>query len=203
MKKVVLLISLFFASFVSAGDADLGKTKSALCATCHGPDGNSINPMWPSIAGQHEAYTARQLQLFKSGERKGTVMAGMVAGLSSQDMEDLGAYFANQKIKLASANENLVDAGKAIYQGGNKKMNIPACMACHGIDGQGNPLSGYPVIAGQHAVYTEQRLKAFRSGETVANDDDINGKIMADVAKYLSDEDIKAVSNYMQGLYIK
>jgi cytochrome c553 len=203
MKKVVLLISLFFASFVNAGDAEIGKSKSALCSTCHGPDGNSSNPVWPTLAGQHEAYTARQLELFKNGERKGTVMAGMVAGLSSKDMEDLGAYYASQKTKLASANKNLIDAGKAVYQGGNEKMNIPACMACHGIDGKGNPLSGYPSVAGQHAAYNEQRLKAFRAGETVANPDDVNGNIMASVAKYLSDEEIKAVASYMQGLYTK
>ena len=203
MKKVVILISLFFTSFVSAGDAELGKAKSALCTACHGADGNSINPIWPSLAGQHEEYTARQLTLFKSGERTGSVMAGMVAGLNAEDMQNLGAYYASQKAKLASADESLVEAGKALFQGGNAKMNIPACMACHGIDGQGNPLSGYPVIAGQHATYSEQRLKAFRAGETVANEDDINGNIMASVAKYLSDDDIKAVSSYMQGLYSK
>lgn len=203
MKKVVILISLFFTSFVTAGDAELGKGKSALCIACHGADGNSINPVWPSLAGQHEEYTARQLSLFKSGERKNAVMAGMVAGLNTEDMQNLGAYFASQKAKLASANENLIEAGKAIFQGGNAKMNIPACMACHGVDGRGNPLSGYPIVAGQHAAYSELRLKAFRAGETVANEDDVNGNIMASVAKYLSDDDIKAVSSYMQGLYTK
>jgi cytochrome c553 len=203
MKKVVILISLFFTSFVSAGDAELGKGKSALCTACHGADGNSINPIWPSLAGQHEEYTARQLSLFKSGERKNAVMAGMVAGLNAEDMQNLGAYFASQKAKLASANENLIEAGKAVFQGGNAKMNIPACMACHGVDGKGNPLSGYPIVAGQHAAYSELRLKAFRDGETVANEDDVNGNIMASVAKYLSDDDIKAVSSYMQGLYTK
>jgi cytochrome c553 len=203
MKKVVILISLFFTSFVSAGDAELGKAKSTLCIACHGVDGNSINPIWPSLAGQHEEYTARQLSLFKSGERKNAVMAGMVAGLNAEDMKNLGTYFASQKAKLAAANENLIEAGKAVFQGGNAKMNIPACMACHGVDGKGNPLSGYPVVAGQHAAYSELRLKAFRAGETVGNEDDVNGNIMATVAKYLSDDEIKAVSSYMQGLYSK
>jgi len=201
MKKVLLLLSLISTQFAIAGDADLGKAKSAMCTACHGADGNSINPMWPNLAGQHEEYTARQLSLFKNGERKATVMGGMVAGLNDDDMTNLGAYYANQKSKLAVADADLVTKGKAIYQGGNAKMEIPACMACHGVDGKGNPLSGYPVVAGQHTVYTEQRLKDFRAGDAVKNEDDINGNIMAKVAKYLSDDDIKAVASYMQGLY--
>lgn len=183
-----------------AGDADLGKVKSVTCTACHGADGNSVNPAWPKLAGQHELYTARQLTLFKTGERKGTVMAGMVAGLNDEDMQNLGAYFAAQKSTIGSADESLIEMGKAVYLGGNAKMKTPACMACHGVAGKGNPLSGYPVLAGQHATYTEDRLRAYKAGETVANDD-VNGKIMADVAKYLSDDEIKAVANYIQGLY--
>jgi cytochrome c553 len=184
-----------------AADAELGKAKSALCVACHGTDGNSINPVWPNLAGQHQQYLARQLSLFKNGKRTGTVMAGMVAGLNEQDMQNLGAYFESQKSHIGSANEDLLARGKAIYQGGNTKMKTPACMACHGISGQGNPLSGYPVLASQHSAYTQARLKAFRAGEVVADDSDSNGKIMADVAKYLTDDDIKAVSSYIQGLY--
>ena len=192
-------MSLFFALSAFAGDVDLGKTKSAMCAACHGADGNSANPVWPKLAGQHEQYTARELSLFKSGQRKGTVMAGMVAGLNDADMQDLAAYFASQKSNIGSANPDLLEAGKAIYQGGVDKLKIPACISCHGIAGKGNPLSGYPVLAGQHAAYTEQRLLAFKSGEITA--DDNNGKIMADVAKYLSNEEIKALASYIQGLY--
>lgn len=201
MKKVFILLSFIFTSFAIAGDAELGKAKSALCVACHGTDGNSVNPVWPKIAGQHELYTSRQLSLFKNSERKNTVMTGMVAGLSAEDMDNLGTYFSTQKSTMGSANENLVTAGKALYQGGRADMKIPACMACHGMAGKGNPLSGYPVVAGQHAAYTEQRLKDFRAGETAGNADDANGKIMADVAKHLTDEEIKAVANYMQGLY--
>jgi len=201
MKNALILLSLLFASMSMAADAELGKAKSALCVACHGTDGNSINPVWPSLAGQHEQYLARQLSLFKSGKRTGTVMAGMVAGLNAQDMQNLGAYFASQKAHIGSADENLLERGKAIYQGGDSKMKMPACMACHGISGQGNPLSGYPVLASQHSAYTEMRLKAFKAGEVIADDSDSNGKIMADVVKYLSDDDIKAVSSYIQGLY--
>lgn len=203
MKKVFILLSLVFSSLVMAGDAELGKTKSALCVACHGADGNSINPVWPNLAGQHEQYIARQLELFKSGERKGTVMGPMVAGLSQEDMQNLGAYYESLKPKIGSADENLIELGQSVYQGGVSKMKIPACMACHGVSGKGNPLSGYPVLAGQHATYTEAVLKDFRSGTTNGNEGDSNGKIMADVAKYLTDDEIKAVASYIQGLYSK
>lgn len=201
MKKVLLIMSLIFSGLVVAGDVELGKAKSAMCAACHGSDGNSVTPMWPSLAGQHAAYIARQLALFKSGERKGTVMPGMVAALSAEDMDNLGSYFESQKAKIGSTDENLMAVGKALYQGGDRKMKIPACMACHGVSGQGNPLSGYPVLAGQHSVYVEQRLKAFKAGEVIANEDDTNGKVMAGVAQYLTDDQIKAVASYVQGLY--
>jgi cytochrome c553 len=203
MKKVFILLSLVCSTFVMAGDVEQGKAKSGMCVACHGADGNSTNPVWPKLAGQHEQYIARQLSLFKNGTRKATVMAGMAAGLSSEDMNNLGAYFASQKTTIGSADENLVDAGKALFQGGRADMKIPACMACHGITGQGNPLSGYPVVAGQHAAYTEQRLKDFRAGDTAGADDDAKGKIMASVAKHLTDDEIKAVATYMQGLYSK
>lgn len=203
MKKVLLLLSLVISTLTMAGDAELGKAKSAVCVACHGTDGNSINPIWPNIAGQHEQYITRQLELFKSGERTGTVMAGMVAGLSSEDMQNLGAYYASQKLKIGSADEALVELGQSVYQGGVTKMKIPACMSCHGVSGKGNPLSGYPVLAGQNAAYTESVLKDFRSGTTNGGDGDTNGKIMADVAKYLTDDEIKAVASYIQGLYSK
>jgi len=203
MKKVFILLSLICSSFAIAGDAELGKAKSAMCVACHGVDGNSANPIWPKLAGQHEQYTARQLSLFKSGSRKGTVMSGMSAGLSQEDMANLGAYFASQKTTIGSADENLVATGKALYQGGIADRKVPACMACHGMAGKGNPLSGYPVVAGQHAAYSEQRLKDFRAGATAGGEDYANGKIMAEVAKKLTDEEIKAVASYMQGLYSK
>jgi cytochrome c553 len=203
MKNILLFICAIASTSLYAGDIELGKSKTAMCVACHGADGNSMNPTWPKLAGQHEDFTSRQLQLFKSGERKGTVMPGMVAGLSEEDMENIGAYYASLKINTGSADESLVVLGKSIYQGGSSEMNIPACMACHGASGRGMPLSGYPALAGQHAAYLQQRLKAYRAGETVANEDDVNGNVMASVAKYLSDEEIEAVSSYLQGLYSK
>ena len=203
MKKVFIFMSLVFASLSFAGDVESGKAKSAMCASCHGADGNSVNPVWPTIAGQHENYISRQLSLFKSGERKATVMAGMVAALNEEDMKDLAAYFNAQKPVKKAAEPEQVALGQSIFQGGKAKLDIPACMSCHGVAGEGNPLSGYPKVGGQHSAYNEQRLKDFRSGETVKNADDVNGNIMASVAKYLSDDEIKAVASYMQGLSSK
>lgn len=122
-------MSLIFTGLVVAGDAELGKAKSGMCAACHGVDGNSVNPVWPKLAGQHESFITRQLSLFKSGERKGTVMPGMAAALSAEDMDNLASYYAAQKATIGSTDENLMAAGKAIYQGGDSKMKIPACMA--------------------------------------------------------------------------
>ncbi|MDH3314439.1 MAG: cytochrome c [Gammaproteobacteria bacterium] len=104
MKKTTVLLVAVAASFVAAnalaaGDAAAGKSKSAACAACHGPDGNSTNPVWPNLAGQHGAYLVKQLKAFKSGERKDPLMSPMAAGLSEQDMENLAAYYAGQKAK--------------------------------------------------------------------------------------------------------
>ena len=196
-----LMPALMLISFnLLAGDAEKGQSLSATCAACHGMDGNSINPIWPSLAGQHEAYLDRQIKLFRSGDRENALMAPMVSALSDQDVADLSAYFSSQKLSLKAADPASVELGKKIYQGGDKARNIPACMACHGPTGQGNPASGYPVLANQHAAYTAIQLRAYKAGMTVANQDDVNGQVMADVARYMTEEEIDAVSSYLQGL---
>lgn len=201
-KQIACLLVLVGCAMTvqAAGDAEKGKSLSATCAACHGMDGNSINPIWPSIAGQHAEYIERQLNVFQSGDRQSANMAPMVAGLSEQDKADLAAYFSSQTMKLKAANPDLVELGQAIYQGGLKDRNIPACMACHGPTGQGNPLSGYPVVASQHAAYTVNELKLYRAGRVSADKDDVNGHVMADVAKQMTDAEIEAVASYMQGL---
>lgn len=200
MKRIILSVLLFVSMPLMAQDAEKGKALSGTCMACHGMDGNSINPIWPSIAGQHAKYTERHLKMFKSGERESANMAPMVANLSEQDMKDLAAYFATQKMKLKAADPEQVELGQKIYQGGIKDRNVPACMACHGPTGQGNPLSGYPKVASQHAAYAINELKLYREGRALGGKDDVNGQIMAEVAKYLSDEEIQAVASYMQGL---
>ena len=184
----------------AVGDAAAGQGKSAICAACHGADGNSLVPNWPKLAGQHPAYLERQLALIKSGAREVPEMLGISAGLSEQDMADLAAYFATQITKPGVADSALRVAGERLYRAGNPDKDIPACMACHGPAGEGNPLSGYPSLAGQHAVYSEKMLTLFRDG-TTWGEDDSNSRIMTDVAERLSDDEIKAVTSYMQGLH--
>ena len=193
-----LLISLPVAA---AGDADAGQAKSAICAACHGADGNSIVPNWPKIAGQHSSYLERQLSLIKSGARPVPEMAGIVMGLSDQDMANISAYFSAQTSKAGLSDESLIVSGEQLYRAGNSSTEIPACMACHGPAGEGNPLAAYPAVAGQHAVYTEKMLKGFRAG-SLWGEDDASSKIMTEVTLRLTDDEIKAVANYMQGLHL-
>jgi cytochrome c553 len=179
------------------GDAAAGQGKAAICGACHGADGNSASSQYPKLAGQHEDYIARQIDLIKTGKRANVVMMGFVASLSPQDEHDLGAYFASKASLPGVADAKLVTLGEADYRGGKKGM--PACMACHGPDGRGNPGAGYPQLAGQYADYVSAKLKGFREGKGYSDDD--HGKIMVTVAKGLSDEDISALSSYLEGLH--
>jgi cytochrome c553 len=192
-----LLVSL---PVLALGDAAAGQGKSAICAACHGADGNSVVPNWPKLAGQHADYLQRQFDLIKAGSRPVPEMAGIVIGISDQDMADIAAYFSSQTTSAGLTDESLRAAGELLYRGGNADTDIPACMSCHGPAGEGNPLSGYPSLAGQHTVYSEKMLTGFRSG-TTWGEDDASSKIMTDVAKRMTDEEIKAVASYIQGLH--
>ncbi|MGA9335012.1 MAG: c-type cytochrome [Rudaea sp.] len=181
------------------GDATAGQAKSGTCAACHGIDGNSASSQYPKLAGQHESYIARQIELIKTGKRPSPVMMGFAMNLSKQDMADIGAYFASKTSLPGVADAKLVAQGEALYRGGNKDEQVPACMACHGPDGRGNPGAMYPQLAGQHADYVALKLKDWRDGKTWG--DDAHARIMALVAKGLSDSDIAAVSSYVEGLH--
>ncbi|MFZ0257564.1 MAG: c-type cytochrome [Gammaproteobacteria bacterium] len=182
----------------AAGDPAAGQAKSTACVACHGQNGNSTNPAWPKIAGQHAQYIAKELRDLKAGKsRSNPLMTPIVAGLDEQDMQDLAAYFAAQQMQPGYANEESVDLGEKIYRSGNFESGFAACMGCHGPAGSGNPLGRIPRLSGQHAEYTATQLKAFRSRER-ANDP---YSIMRDVAKRMTDEEIRAVSEYMSGLY--
>jgi cytochrome c553 len=189
----LLLIS---ASAQGAGDAAAGKAKSAVCAGCHGVDGNSPTPMYPKLAGQVSEYTVKQLELFKSGQRQNPIMQGMAAPLSKKDMDDLGAYFASQKATPGSAigDKDQIALGKKLYRGGNAATGVSACMSCHGPSGHGIP-PRFPGVSGQHAAYTEAQLMAFRDGVRKDPDD-----IMIRIAGRMSVTEIKAVSQYMAGI---
>lgn len=228
MKNIITLslvlgtVSLFSAQAKEPlkGDIETGKTKSAVCAACHGADGSGINPDWPRLAGQGQAYLLKQLQQFKSGERKDMVMAPQAAILSEQDMADLAAYFASQKPKYdivgtaatEAMTEELLDKGQALYRGGDIKRGITACSACHGPAGRGVEPSLYPAISGQYAKYVAKQLRDFRLGaniheqasttkpETLVYRENDNSRMMRDNAVKLTDKDIEALANYVQGL---
>jgi cytochrome c553 len=181
---------------LAAGDAAAGKTKAAACAACHGADGNSANPEWPKLAGQHASYLVKQLANFKAGERTNAMMAPMAAPLSEQEMADIAAFFTSQTPAEAKADPALVAAGEKLFRGGNATTGVAACMGCHGPNGMGNPLANFPRLSGQHAAYTVNQLKTFRSGER-AND---AGKMMQNIAARMTDTEMQAVASYIEGL---
>lgn len=181
----------------AAGSAEAGQAKAVTCSACHGMDGNSLNPEWPSLAGQHESYLVKSLQSFKSGARQNVLMSGMALPLTDEDMVDLAAYFAAQKPLGGVADPELVSTGERLYRGGNKETGVPACLACHGPTGLGNPAAGWPAIAGQHASYSAAQLVAYRAKQRATDGDT---QMMRNVSAMLSDDEIKAVASYIQGL---
>lgn len=181
---------------MAQGSVEAGKARAVVCAACHGADGNSLNPEWPSLAGQHETYITGALQAFKKGSRQNVLMSGQAAPLSDQDIADLAAYFAAQPRQPKTADPTLVRSGERIYRGGNKDTSIAACLACHGPDGRGNAPAGYPALAGQQANYTAAQLRAYRAGERSSDPN----QMMRNVAARLTDNEIQAVASYIQGL---
>ncbi len=183
-------------ALAETGDAAAGAQKAAVCGACHGADGNSFNPEWPSLAGQHASYIAAQLALFKDGVRNNPLMTPMAMPLTVQDMADLGAYFAAQPATGLAADPSNYRAGETLYRGGDRGRGLPACITCHGPQGKGNAPAQYPAIHGQHAAYSYAQLQAYAAGtrKPVAND------IMQLIAARLSDEEMRAVASYMQGL---
>jgi len=97
---ILLTFGLAFGNVIHAGgDVAAGKAKAATCMACHGPDGNSVNPVWPKLAGQHAPYLEKQIKDFRDGKRKDPMMSPMAAPLSDTDISNLAAYFAAQKQK--------------------------------------------------------------------------------------------------------
>lgn len=181
------------------GDATAGQGKSAACGACHGIDGNSADPQYPKLAGQSEAYIVHQLNSFKSGKRQNPIMMGMVAPLSEQDMRDIGAYFASKTSLPGVADQALVERGEQLYRQGDTAKGVPACMACHSIDGRGNPGAMYPQLTSQHAQYIEATLKAWHDGTVWG--DDAHSQIMPGIAAKLDAKDIAAIASYVEGLH--
>lgn len=208
MKKLAISISLVLGLVGSAnafaGDAEAGKAKAASCAACHGPDGNSPADMYPKIAGQHEEYIYAQLKDFKLGQSSGgkegrydPVMSAMAMPLSDEDMKDLSAYYAGQKMSKGMTPKDVVKEGSKLYANGDPARGIVACTACHGPTGTGMKLSGFPRISFQHTAYIKSSLEKFRDG---SRNNDMNG-MMRDIAAKLTDKDIEILSKYLGGLH--
>ena len=200
----ILLAFVFLSGSVAQaeslidGSADAGKSKSLTCTACHGADGNSVNPEWPSLAGQHASYAYQQLAAFKNGGRANVLMTGQAMILDDAAMRDLAVYFESQTpAARAVADPALVDKGEAIYRGGDGDLGVSACIACHGPNGRGNPAANYPSIAGQWAVYTAKQLREYADGTRKTT-----GAVQAmrDITARMSEDEIVAVASYIQGL---
>ena len=193
---IILVLSGLMSFTASAADVKAGKTKSAVCAACHGADGNSSNAAWPSLAGQHASYIYKQLKDFKEGRRVDITMTGMVAPLSDEDMKDIAAYFEGQQAKPAPFDPGLIAVGESIYRGGITETRVAACMGCHSPSGKGNGPAGWPSLKGLHPEYLVAQLQKFKHGER-AND---NGKMMRNVVTRMSEMEMKSVAAYIAGI---
>jgi cytochrome c553 len=176
-------------------DLVAGEAKfTALCAACHGADGNSGTPVNPKLAQQHPEYLVKQLQEFKSGVRKNAIMQGFASQLSDADMKNIAFWATTKKSKPGFAKDKeLVALGERIYRGGVADRQIAACAGCHSPNGAGNPVQ-YPRLGGQHADYTAAQLTGFRDGVRK------NNLQMTQVAAKLNDREILALADYIAGL---
>ena len=192
----LILLLIAPISFSMAGDVEAGKSKSIVCSACHGQDGNSMNPLWPNLAGQHKQYTIHTLRAYQNGTRVDAVMQAQVMALTEQDLEDIAAYYNAQTMQKKDYDYGLAKKGESLYRGGNASTGVAACIACHGPTGRGNPGAGYPSLAGQHAEYTADALKGYIKTERKAGLNDM----MQSLAPRLTAEEIEAVSEYIQAL---
>jgi len=184
----------------TGGSAEAGGGKAAVCGACHGPGGNSSNPEWPKLAGQHAAYVYDQLQQLKSGVRKSPVMGPQTVNLSDQDMRDLAAYFAAQKPTPGVASPDSIKTAQKLFRAGDAQRGLPACSACHGPQGNGNAAAKYPRIGGQHAKYTANVLRQYQAlaGAQIPHP---GLTTMSAVAAKLTDAEIEALASYVNGLH--
>jgi cytochrome c553 len=193
---MILALTGLVSITANAADIEAGKTKSAVCAACHGADGNSSNAAWPSLAGQHATYIYKQLTDFKEGRRNDATMIGMVALLNDEDMNNIAAYFESQQAKAVAFDADMIAVGENIYRGGITEIGVAACMSCHSPSGKGNGPAGWPSLKGQHPEYLVVQLQNFKQGLR-AND---SGKMMRNVAARMSDIEMKSVAAYIAGI---
>lgn len=200
LSSLLLILSLngfVQAADSSVGDPAAGQGKTAVCGACHGPDGNSLVPNFPKLAGQGERYLLKQLHDIKDGKRVVLEMTGQLNPLTDQDLADIAAYYAGQKGSVGAADLTLVIGGEALFRGGKLDQGIPACTGCHSPNGAGLAAAGFPHVGGQHADYIKKQLTAFRDGERTNDGDTL---VMRTIAAKLSNTDIDALAAYIQGL---
>jgi cytochrome c553 len=199
MKKFALAVILCVPLTVYAQEnTPTTANKAMVCSACHGQSGNSPNPEWPNLAGQHPKYFIKQLRDMKDKSlRDAPTMSALVATLSDQDMDDLAAYYAKMPLAQGSTPQEYLQRGEQLYRGGDFTKRITACIACHGPKGTGNAQAGFPVLSGQHAAYTLLQLLAFKDGK---RKNDLN-HIMQDISSRMSREDMEAVAHYIEGLH--
>ena len=186
-------------SVLAEGNAAAAKEKATtVCAACHGADGNSAAPNFPKLAGQHPEYIKKQLHDFKDKKRVDPVMGAQAAPLTDQEIEDLAAYFSEQKVKLGSADAAKIELGESIYRGGNVKTKVTACAACHGPTGAGNAEAKFPSLSGQHAAYVKKQLNDFKKEGGRANDP---SGIMRSIVANMSEKEIDAVAEYITAVH--
>ena len=183
---------------VKRGDPQAGSELVATCAGCHGADGNSVVGQWPTLAGQRESYTLAQLIHVQKGERMIESMMGLLDNYSEDQLRDIAAFYAAQEVKVGQADSINFELGQRIYRAGNLSNGGPACTGCHGPQGKGVESAGYPMLSGQKAEYVVTSLVAYKNGERVHSS---NAKIMQGIAARLTTEEIRAVANYVSGLY--
>jgi cytochrome c553 len=219
-KTLVLIVtlSLFSTSpslFAKRNAASIGKEKATSCVSCHGEKGNSTMPLFPKLAAQHSSYLTKQLVAFKDGSRTDATMAPMAMGLSDEDMADIAAFYAEQKISkndppvlnndddednVEESGDNkrpldmdeLLKLGSDLYRNGHLERKVSACVACHGPYGEGNKPAAFPALRSQHADYLIKSLTDYKSG-TRGNEDNM----MRMIAEKMTDEEIRAVSYHI------
>jgi len=187
------------------GSAEAGATKAAVCVACHGVNGNSVNPEWPSLAGQNAPYIAEQIRLFKANKRLNINMNAQAAAIPDEDIEDIAAYFATQTPTGLEADPSYWQAGEKLYRAGDARRAIPACQACHGPVGRGNPGAGFPSLRAQHSVYTVKQLNDYAAQNRYRDAEgkvqqSRNGRMMIDITSRLTAEDIRNLASYIQGM---
>lgn len=198
----IMALAFVFASVPAAaadasGNAQQGATKAAACAACHGPQGISAVPTFPSLAGLPAGYTGAQLKRYQSGARKDPMMSAQVAALSPQDLDNIAAYYASLPAKPAG-HPDAASRGGVLYANGDTAHGIPACQGCHGAAGEGGgaAMAGYPRLAGQPASYVAKALTDYKSG---SNGNDASAKIMGGVVQNIGSADIQALATYIAG----